>query len=491
MNPLTQSKNTTILPILIALTLACFGLSPKARAVCQEGCLTNQNTALGEDALLNNTTGAVNTATGFEALFSNTTGYSNTASGWRALYSNTSASDNTATGSNALFSNTIGIGNTANGIRTLYSNTTGGANTASGEYALISNTTGNFNTANGANALQNNTTGSDNTANGNQALLSNTTANNNTATGAYALWSNTTGDSNTATGIGALYSNTFAVDNTATGADALFSNTIGNFNTATGRSALQSNTTGNNNVATGWGALLNNTTGRNNTATGQRAMRSNTTGSFNIALGANAGDSLTTGSNNIDIGNEGRAGEANTIRIGRGGTHANTFIAGISGVIVAGGVGVIIDNNGKLGTVVSSERFKHEIKPMDKASEAILALRPVTFRYKQELDPDGIPQFGLVAEDVEKVNPDLVVRDKQGKPYTVRYEAVNAMLLNEFLKEHRKVQEQEATITQLNKDFRTTVTQLTARLDEQAAQIQKVSAQLEASKPASQVVNNP
>ncbi len=157
---------------------------------------------------------------------------------------------------------------------------------------------------------------------------------------------------------------------------------------------------------------------------------------------------------------------------------------GISGATVAGGVGVIIDTNGHLGTVVSSERFKDNVQPMDKASEAILALEPVTFRYKHELDPEGIPQFGLVAEQVEKVNPDLVARDEQGKPYAVRYEAVNAMLLNEFLKEHKKVEE-------LTKDFQATVAQLTARLDEQAAQIQKVSAHLETSKPAPQMVNNP
>src|SRR5207249_4051057 len=157
-----------------------------------------------------------------------------------------------------------------------------------------------------------------------------------------------------------------------------------------------------------------------------------------IALGANAGQNLTTGDNNIDIGNAGVAGESNTIRIGTVRTHANTFIAGISGVTVAGGVGVIIDSKGHLGTVVSSERFKDEIKPMDRASEAILALRPVTFRYKHELDPKGIPQFGLVDQDVEKLNPALVARNAEGKVFTVRYEAVNAMLLNEFLKEHRR-----------------------------------------------------
>src|SRR5207237_3015736 len=143
--------------------------------------------------------------------------------------------------------------------------------------------------------------------------------------------------------------------------------------------------------------------------------------------------------------------ESSHIRIGTSGFHANTFVAGISGVVVPGGVGVIIDTNGHLGTVVSSERFKDAIKPMDKASEAILALKPVTFRYKHEVDPNGIPQFGLVAEQVAKVNPALVDRDGKGEIYTVRYEAVNAMLLNEFLKEHRTVQELEATVAQQQK----------------------------------------
>src|SRR5205823_9605900 len=193
----------------------------------------------------------------------------------------------------------------------------------------------------------------------------------------------------------------------------------------------------------------------------------NTTGSSNIALGSNAGVNLTTGSNNIDIGNKGKAGESDYIRIGTKGTQTHTLIAGISGATVAGGVGVIIDTNGHLGTVVSSERFKDKVKPMDKASEVILALKPVTFRYTKELDPAGIPQFGLVAEEVEKVNPDLVARDEQGKPYSVRYEAVNAMLLNEFLKEHRKVEKLESTVAQQRKDFEAIVDQL-------KAQIQKV-----------------
>jgi hypothetical protein len=352
MNPLTQSKNTTILPVLIALTLVCFALSPQARAVCREGCdVSNFNTFLGDEALSLNTTGSSNTAIGFEALFSNTIGF--------------------------------------------------------------------FNTANGSQALQ----------------------------------SNTTGISNTANGAGALFNNTTGNDNTATGAGALVSNTTGSFNTVTGLNALGSNTTG-----------------FNNTANGYRALQGNTTGSNNIAVGAEAGINLTSGNNNIDIGNPGVAGESRTIHIGTRQTHRATFIAGISGATVPAGMAVIVDGSGHLGTVVSSARFKDEIKPMDKASEAILALKPVTFHYKQEIDPDGIPQFGLIAEEVGRLNPDLVVRDEEGKPYTVRYEAVNAMLLNEFLKEHRTVQELKKEIAALT------------------ATVQKVSAQVEMSRHAPQTV---
>src|SRR3989442_931595 len=316
-------------------------------------------------------------------------------------------------------------------------------------------------------------------------------ANQNTAEGTDALFSLTIGVDNTAIGFDALYSNTTGFDNTATGFGALFSNTTGDNNTATGADALHSNTTGNYSTATGQGSLYSNTTGRNNTANGQNAMRNNTTGSFNMALGDNAGFSLTTGSNNIDIGNKGVAAESKTIRIGKVGTQTNTFIAGISGVTVTGGVGVIIDTNGHLGTVVSSERFKDSIQPMDKASEAILSLRPRTFRYKPELDPEGVPQFGLVAEEVKKVDPDLVARDERGKPYTVRYDAVNAMLLNEFLKEHREVGEQGDQMTDLKAivaEQQKEIQALTASLKAQAAQIQKVSDQLELSRPAPRTV---
>ena len=273
------------------------------------------------------------------------------------------------------------------------------------------------------------------------------TGNQGTFLGENALISNT-GTGNTAIGFNALLSNTSGHYNTAIGYQTLLGNTIGSFNTANGDQALQNNTAGNFNIANGVEALFSNTTGGNNTATGFDTLFANTTGNNNIALGASAGSSLTTGSNNIDIGNRGVSGESNTIRIGKSGTQNATFIAGISGVIVSGGVGVIVGSNGKLGTVVSSERFKDGIKRMDRTSEAILALKPVTFRYKQELDPEGIPQFGLVAEEVEKVSPDLVARDAEGKVFTVRYEAVNAMLLNEFLKEHRKVEKLQASVVQ-------------------------------------------
>jgi hypothetical protein len=262
--------------------------------------------------------------------------------------------------------------------------------------------------------------------------------------------------------------------------------------------------------------LANLTTGGGNTAMGDSALVNSITGYQNIAVGYVAGQNLTTGTNNIYISNPSVDTESNTIRIGNvvgftdtygfpHGAHTATYIAGINGATASGGVAVYINSDGKLGTLTSSARFKTEIKPMDKSSEAILALKPVTFRYKKEVDPEATPQFGLVAEEVEKVNPDLVVRDADGKVYTVRYEAVNAMLLNEFLKEHRTVQEQETTIAQLKstvaqqqKESQETAAQqqkeiqaLTASLTEQASQIQKVSAELELQNPPAQtVVNN-
>jgi hypothetical protein len=410
--------------VLIIFALVCFALVQNTQAVSPppDGGYPGLNTAEGQNALLSLTTGTWNTAVGFASLKSNTVG-----------------TLNTAIGINALSLNTTGINNTANGGNALYRNTTGYQNTANGVYALFGNTTGIVNTAMGAFALSANTTGGGNTAIGQIALYRNTTGGGNTAIGANALWDNTTGGGNTAVGSGALSNPGLGNSNTAVGAGALYSGG----------------------------------------------------GDFNTALGASAGDQGTTGSYNIFIGAgvRGPLQESNTIRIadnlpsdpGASACH----IGGIYGQTPQfGGIAVYIDQNSQLGTVSSSRRFKKDIQPMEKTSEAILALKPVTFHYKN--GGGGMQQFGLIAEDVAGVSPDLVVRDKDGKPFSVRYEAVNAMLLNEFLKEHRKNEEQQATIAQLKSGIEA----LTATVKEQAAQIQKVSAQLEASKPTPQVVAN-
>jgi hypothetical protein len=329
-----------------------------------------------------------------------------------------------------------------------------GGNTAEGQAALLSLTTGGFNTATGFLSLRSNTTGNFNTGVGAGTLLANT------------------GDDNTAIGAGALLSNSTGARNTANGVFALFSNTEGNGNVAIGRSALVNNTTGGGNAAIGYTALFFNTSGSNNTASGINALDSNTTGNNNVALGNGAGANATTGSGNVYIGTgmQGVAGESDAC-----------YIGSIFGQTSANGVPVLINSNNKLGTATSSKRFKEDIQPMDKASEALLALKPVTFRYKKEIDPTRASQFGLVAEDVEKVNPDLVVRDKEGKIYSVRYDQVNAMLLNEFLKEHRKNEEQEAKIARQER-----------QIEALTAGLQKVSVQLEVSKSAQQtVLNNP
>ena len=342
------------------------------------------------------------------------------------------------------------------------------------------------------------------------------------ASGYDALYFNTTGNFNTATGRGAPVHNKTASDNIATGYQAinkktaawqygvrdqaLFSNVTTGSNTATGYQSLY-HSIGTANTGNGQATLYNNTTGSNNTALGSAALYENSTGSGNIAIGSGAGFDLTTGSNNIDIANVGVFGESATVRIGTSGTQTNTYMAGISGVTVAGGIGVIVDSNGHVGTTTSSARYKENIQPMNKASEAILSLQPVTFRYKKELDPKAIPQFGLVAEQVEKVDPELVARDEQGKPYSVRYEAVNAMLLNEFLKEHRKVETNKQTIAVQTTSLKQQKSQIAA-LEETLAQerkdlaqqqeqikalsssLQKVSHQLALMRPVSRVVSN-
>jgi len=355
--------------------------------------------------------------------------------------------------------------NTAEGQNALFGLTTGGYNTAVGYISLSSNVSGSYNTGVGAGTLAFNAS-NQNTATGAGALLSNATGFRNTATGAFALLHNNAAD-NTATGNAALFANTTGSGNTATGNFALVNNDTGSNNTAIGAAALASDTTGFSNTAVGANALSSDTTAVANTAIGAGALANNTTGDgSNIALGAGAGINVTTGDHVICIGANGLDGVSNSCYIGQ-----------IFGVASNGGSAVYINPYGQLGTSPSSGRFKEEIKPMDRTSEALFTLKPVTFRYKKEVDPHGIPQFGLVAEDVEKVNPDLVVRDKEGKPYSVRYDAVNAMLLNEFLKEHRKVEKLEAALEAVNK-----------RLKRQDAKIQRVNDQLELRKPASQVV---
>jgi uncharacterized coiled-coil protein SlyX len=387
--------------------------------------------------------------------------------------------ENTAEGDSSLTAN--GVRNTAVGFEALASNTGGGANTAIGASALASNTA------------------NDNTACGSYALANNTTGSGNTAIGIDVLMLNTTGGLNTATGRDALFNNTIGGNNTATGNDALFSNTTGFQNTATGSQALQGNTTGYRNTADGDAALFTNITGINNTANGNFALYHNT-GSNNIGLGYGAGSNLTAGSGNVCIGAGvfGVAGENNTTRI------RNVYSS------VASGRAVYINSDNKIGTLVSSRRFKDEIKSMDKASEAILALKPVTFRYKKEIEPNGALMFGLIAEDVEKVDPSLVTRNDKGEVEAVRYDAVNAMLLNEFLKEHREVQDQKATITQLKStvaqqqtevralsQLKSTIAKQDATIAKQQKQIEtltagleRVNAQVEVNKPAPQMANN-
>ncbi len=493
----------SISPVLITFVFVSFVLLPKAHAVspAPDGGYPGGNTAEGTNALFSLSTGIQNTATGFRTLYGNTEGRDNTGNGYQALAANTIGVANTATGSQALYRNTTGSSNTATGALALWRNTGGYLNTANGTGALYNNIGGIENTAIGVNALATNTFGNYNTAAGSGALYTNGTGSVNTAIGVEALENNTSGDDNVATGYRALLSNTRGQNNVANGDYALEGNRTGSGNTAIGGSALTSNQTANNNTAIGGAALVDNTTGANNTATGGAALASNQAGSNNtadgagallrirgsnnIALGYNAGSNLTQGANNIDIGNAGVAIESGTTRIGTQATQTKTFIAGIYGSNEGGTIlPVYINSNGQLGTQppASAQRFKKQIKPMDAASERILALKPVTFQYKT--DASGTPQFGLIAEEVAAVNPDLVVRDGNGEIYTVRYDAVNAMLLNEFLKEHNKVQKLEATVVQQQENFQSKLAEQQKQIDALTAGLQKVSAQLAAASPS-------
>src|SRR4029077_16731514 len=442
------SMKTTTPLLLIALSLWCF--VPGAYAVPPpDGCYPGFTTAEGCQALRNLTSGAANTGLGWYSLWSDTTGSFNTGVGAGTLFAN-NADRNTATGAGALLSNT-----------------TGSLNTANGAFALISNTTGSFNTATGDSALFHNTLGSYNTAVG-DAALTNKTGPGNTATGALALSVNTTGEANTATGVAALFINSTGIWNTAVGWNAL---NVSN---------------GNRNTATGYKALINNTTGDDNTAFGYLALGFSGTGSGNVALGSNAGSNVTTASNVISIGSNVAAADV-----------SNTcFIGNIFGVNVGmDALPVFINASGQLGTTASSRRFKTDIQQMDKSSEAILSLKPVTFHYKS--DRKNTSQFGLIAEEVAKVNPDLVVHDKEGKPYTVRYDQINAMLLNEFLKEHKKLEAQQATIAELKttlaqqqKGFQSTFAEQQKQIAELASGLQKVSARMQITERAPQTAVN-
>jgi len=431
-----RNPNNTLMTVLLGLSF--FALLPRVQATPEEGPAaprapqetpTSPEIPAGVPAALLTPLPGFNTADGDHALSNVTTGAGNSAFGWYALFSVTDGSNNTALGAATLSLNTASV-NTAVGAAALFLNTTGSANTAVGVAALLNNSTGS----------------------------------NNTAAGHFALHENTTGIENTAVGFQALNASTTAVDNTAVGLFALLNNVDGTSNTAVGAAALRDNVSGANNQAFGRGALRF------------------ATGSNNIAIGREAGANMTTANNVISIGSPGD-GTAFA-------TSDRCFIGNIRGATVGNGDGinVIIDSDGQLGTSNSSRRFKKDIKPMHQTSEVILALKPVTFHYKDQDTKKAAhtPQFGLIAEEVAEVNPDLVVRDAEGEPLTVRYDAVNTMLLNEFLKEHKKVEELQATVAQQQQGMAA----LTSQLQEQATQIQKVSARLEMTEQAAKVVVN-
>jgi hypothetical protein len=330
---------------------------------------------------------------------------------------------NTCYGTEVLFSNNVGYANSGFGYQALYSNTNGGNNTSIGFQSLYKNDTGFYNTASGYQALRSNISGFHNTANGHMALYNSTTGDINTASGASALYSNTTGYYNTASGVSALWHNTTGYYNTASGVDALTGNVTGKWNTADGARALYKST-----------------------------------GSRNVALGYNAGYAITTGRDNIMIGAEqkGTGTDSGVIRIGKSSLQSKAFVAGIRGVTtgLADAVPVMIDSSGQLGTISSSRRFKEDIQPMGSASDRLLDLRPVTFRYKQHFEDGSNPvQFGLVAEEVADVFPALVVYGADGEPETVSYHVLSTLLLNEVQKERKIVNEQAETISMLQAEL--------------------------------------
>jgi hypothetical protein len=443
----------------------------------------SSNTAVGSGALSSNISGGENTAVGAKALASMTTLYSNTAVGYAAGYSNTSGGSLAAFGYEALYFNTTGFFNSAFGPDALYYNKTGGYNTAVGGDALFTNSVGNYNSATGYSALAANT-GSYNTGDGVFALGPDggvSSGNYNTAVGAYALSADygVTGSNNTATGaytlggyngggLGLLVSGS---NNTAAGAYALASDQSGANNTAFGYQALYSNSTGKGNAAQGSNALYSNTTGIRNLGIGSNALYLNTTGGYNIGLGFDGGYNITTGSNNIEIGASGSAADNDTIQIGVQGTQTLTTIAGIYGTMLTGSA-VYVTATGQLGVLGSSERFKTDIAPMPELSSKLSQLRPVTFHYKS--DPKAIQQYGLIAEEVDKVYPELVIRDEQGKIQGVRYEELAPMLLSEVQRERNEIRNLEQQVGKVN-DLESELAQMRAALAALQSKDQRVA----------------
>lgn len=402
------------------------------------------------------------------------------------------ANNNTAGGTDALWALPSGTMNTGFGVQALHSDTTGFNNTATGAFALQANTIGTGNTANGAGALQFNISGHLNTAIGSITLFSNTTGQSNTAIGSSALNANISGSYNAAIGTGALNKNNTGVGNTASGANAMYSNTSGGYNAANGINALNRNTTGSYNVASGSAPLFYNTTGSYNIASGNRALYANTTGWFNTAIGYNtlpasttghynvalgyqAGLNLTSGSNNIYLGNLGVASESFTMRLG--GAQTATFIAGVRGVTLdaATSVPVYVNSQGQLGTLPSSQRFKEDVRDMGEASRRLYELRPVTFRYTGQ----GVPEYGLIAEEVAKVYPDLAAHGADGKIEAVQYHKLTPMLLNEVQRLNRLLQkEKDKNATQ--EALLKAQAQETAELKRQVSLVQAQARRMEA-----------
>ena len=479
-NPTIERKtfmnNRKIIFTSVLLVLACLTFSSMAlaRPVPTPTPTPTATPRLGEDRGNNNSA-----AENVDALNVNTTGQDVTAHGWHALSANTTGSLNTANGSYALSSNMAGGRNTAVGAYSLGNNTTGSANNALGESALWSNTTGSYNVAMGASALQDNTIGWGNIAFGGDALSGNTNGMENTAIGDAALQNNSTGSGNVAVGAVALFYKTGA------------SYQLQGANTAIGYSALGY-------TGAPWGTGLG---GDGNTAVGDRAMLYNVDGSFNCAFGLlalSADNGETDGSANTAIGN--RAGYG--LRTGIGnvyigdreiardpGESYHTYIHNIDTTSVSGGSAdtVTIDlNTGLLGHLTSSRRHKEDIKAMDDASETLYRLRPVTYRYKKEIDRNQALDYGLIAEEVAQIDPNLAIRNAKGEIETVRYNAINVMLLNEFLKEHKAFVDEQAKVKKLEAGF----ADLLATVKEQSAQLEKVTAQMQNRKPVQSLARN-